>query len=438
MDAAVRALRGLIAERTGIWVPDSRITQVETAAAAARAVAREHDTQALLEHLRRDATASSRAWLALIERITVPESYFNRDAIQMAMLERHLLPELIARNEDRRTLRVWSAGCSTGEEPYSLAMIVAGLLPDRHRWDVLILGTDINPQYLRVAEDGVYGERSFRQVPLAQRERWFETAGHCWRVRAGLREMVRFERGNLVADHWPDPAGSLHDMDLIVCRNVFIYFDAAATADVVTRFGETLVPGGFLVTGHMEVLGVEVEALTPRMLGESLALQRTDGQFADRRVDVRRVEARRSVDKRPSDHRDVENRRRATARRTPMTEGRRIHDPAPAAGEMDALLTAAMHAADIGALAEARQHAQRANALDILAIAPYRTLAVIAELMGDAASARAMLSKVFYLDPKDVDACLTLAALEEKEGHVDRARSLRTHADVLLAGGGAS
>ena len=442
MDAAVRALRALIADRTGIWVPDSRIGTVESAAAFARSAMRIRDLDELFEELRCDPTASSRAWIAIIGRITVPESYFNRDAAQMSMLNEHILPELIERNRSRRTLRLWSAGCAAGEEVYSLAMSVARLLPDLERWNVLILGTDLNSDYLAAAEAGVYRDWSFRQVPDDQRRHWFAPVERGWKVRPALREMVTFRRGNLVADHWPDPAGPLHDMDLILCRNVFIYFDAAAICDVVGRFAKTLVPGGFLVTGHLEVLGVETESLTQRMLGEALTLQRTDDHFDDRRATDRRA-----GDRRQGERRQLDRRRREAVRRAAESAGRRTHEQpvkwavvekpersetAAAPGGMEILLAAAMAAADRGALDEAQDRADAANAMDVMAVGPYRTLATIAELRGDAARARTMLSKVFYLDPRDVDACLTLAALEEKGGNSERAHSLRTHARGLM------
>src|SRR6185369_9731239 len=123
------------------------------------------DANQYLQRLAAQPDAASDPWRDLVCDLTIGESYFFRDQGQMALLRDHLLPELIARNASSRCLRLWSAGCSTGEEPLTLAMLLDELLPQRASWKVTILGTDLNPAAIEKARSGTYGTWSFRGVP---------------------------------------------------------------------------------------------------------------------------------------------------------------------------------------------------------------------------------------------------------------------------------
>ena len=190
---------------------------------------------------------SSSLWGHLVDRLTIAETYFFRDEGQVELLNRELFPQLI-REARGRTLRVWSAGCSTGEELYTLAM----LLDEQGVTDVDLLGTDVNPSVVETAREGRYRERSLRQLPARLLQKYLKPSGQERVVASGLKARVRFQVHNLAQDQgWPRSG-----LDLIVCRNVLIYFARAALPHILERFYRALRPGGLLMAGHGELLTV--------------------------------------------------------------------------------------------------------------------------------------------------------------------------------------
>jgi Methylase of chemotaxis methyl-accepting proteins len=193
-------------------------------------------------------------WDALIEAITVNETYFFREECQLEELARVVLPELADRDE----IRIWSAACSTGEEPYSLAMTIleSGVVPlDKVR----IYATDINRKVLKSAEQGFYPAQSmcFRRTPERMKKLYFDEEPGGFRVKEHIRDRVRFMRWNLLHD----AAGLLPVMDVIFCRNVLIYFDEASIRTVASHLSGRLAEGGYLFLGHAETVSGLVPGL---------------------------------------------------------------------------------------------------------------------------------------------------------------------------------
>jgi chemotaxis protein methyltransferase CheR len=203
----------------------------------------------LLEALK---TGKHARWLSdIVESLTVGETYFLRDAAQISALRDTVLPHIIDRRTDERRLRIWSAGCSTGEEPYTLAILVLEKELSS-AWDVLLVGTDVNRESLRVAGEGRYPARSFRATPDHFRDRYFEPAHKgLSRVIEPIRSMTHFAWMNLGAEQLTPPAAEL---DLIMCRNVTIYFDATATQRLYLALIGALAPGGWLMLGPSDAL----------------------------------------------------------------------------------------------------------------------------------------------------------------------------------------
>ncbi len=187
-----------------------------------------------------------------ISHLTIGETHFFRNQPQFAALAQDILPEIIERRRPQRRLRIWSAACATGEEPYSLAILLDSLLPDDDAWDVSILATDIDQQALERAERAVYGAWSFRQTDDAIRARYFEQQGRFFALDAAIRRRVTFARLNLAEDSYPSPVNHTAEMDLILCRNVMIYFAPATTQAVANRLHAALSNGGWLLVGHTE------------------------------------------------------------------------------------------------------------------------------------------------------------------------------------------
>jgi chemotaxis protein methyltransferase CheR len=181
----------------------------------------------------------------LINAVTVNETHFFRDEGQFNALYTYVLPLLIERQRATRTLRIWSAGCASGEEPYSVAMLLRELLPDVDQWAITILGTDINTEALNRARQATYGEWAFREDRARQwRSRYFRpitTNRH--ELIPAVREMVTFARLNLAEPSYPTFETNTTMLNLILCRNVTIYFSKTAT-QVVERFYHSLVRAG--------------------------------------------------------------------------------------------------------------------------------------------------------------------------------------------------
>lgn len=193
-----------------------------------------------------DGGVGGDAWLdGLIEQLTVGETYFFRHREQLDFVARTVFPALRQRLDAGAPVGLWSAGCSTGEEPYSLAILAAeaGVDPT-----VRIVGTDLSETALAIAEAGCYGRWSFRQCDEAFVSRYFSGEGRRFRLDPAIRGRVRFHRLNLMATPF-DASLGLSAMSLILCRNVLIYFDARAAAEVTRRLLACLAPGGGLVVG---------------------------------------------------------------------------------------------------------------------------------------------------------------------------------------------
>lgn len=189
----------------------------------------------------------------VVDQLTTNETYFYREDFQLRAFIEEILPEIRQRKEaeGKKHLRIWSAGCSSGEEPYTIATLLLGQ-PWIDSWRVEIVGTDISQRVLQIARQGVYGEASFRNTDPLQRDRFFTTTedGKS-RVRDEVKSLVSISHLNLF-----DSAriALLGRMDVIFCRNVIIYFDRPGKKKVIESFFQRLVPGGYLLLGHSESL----------------------------------------------------------------------------------------------------------------------------------------------------------------------------------------
>jgi chemotaxis protein methyltransferase CheR len=205
---------------------------------------------------------------ALLEILTVNETSFFRNKPQLELFQKQILEEVLHRKQDRRdwTLRLWSAGCSTGPEPYTMAMQVADALAYYYLrnplpfempspkplipppWKVEILASDISYSALRTAQAGLFSELQMEPVDYMFRLRYFDKTGDHYQVKKGLRELVHFDFHNLKTEFLPQRN------DFIFCRNVMIYFDEAEQKRLIDKFYRCLNPGGYLFVGHAESL----------------------------------------------------------------------------------------------------------------------------------------------------------------------------------------
>jgi chemotaxis protein methyltransferase CheR len=183
----------------------------------------------------------------LASHLTIGETYFFRDSHIFSVLEKHILPELIQRHQQDKSIRIWCAGCSSGEEPYSLAILLYRLIPNIHDWSIEITGTDINPEALKKAEKAQYKKWSFRTMPPEfLRKYFFKVKDDVYELLPEIRRIVHFQKQNLT-----EPP-TLNHIDLISCFNVLIYFSPEQILKTLRSFIETLSEKGWLCVSAVE------------------------------------------------------------------------------------------------------------------------------------------------------------------------------------------
>lgn len=200
---------------------------------------------------------------SLVDTLTIGETFFFRNEAQFEVLKNFVLPQLFKRELKHvlPKIRIWCAGCSTGEEPYSLAILLKELLPNFERWEISILATDINRNSLKSCATGIYGSRTIQTVSSLYLEQYFTRSGQNYLLSDVIKKMVKFTPHNLARDPYTLPG--MLEVDIIFCRNVTIYFDLATLKKVVAGFSTCLLPDGFLFIGHSETLWGVSEDFTP-------------------------------------------------------------------------------------------------------------------------------------------------------------------------------
>lgn len=187
----------------------------------------------------------------IFDLITINETYFFREDRQLRAFQDEILPEVQGYRKEAKTIRIWSAGCSTGEEAYTIAMLCSQL-PALTGWDVDIFASDISQKVIQTARRGIYGESSFRMTKDNARLLYFDrTPDNKFRIKEDIRRMVTFGKVNLLDEQ---KTGMFSELDIIFCRNVIIYFDVEAKKKVIENFYRKLRREGFLLLGHSESL----------------------------------------------------------------------------------------------------------------------------------------------------------------------------------------
>jgi chemotaxis protein methyltransferase CheR len=244
-------LSRLLKERSGLVLTQDKIYLLESRLLP---VARKHALKSI-EDLAAAVRAAPKGPLAreVVEAMTTNESFFFRDVKPFDQFRGYVLPELLKARAASRTIRIWSAACSSGQEPYSLAMILAEEQAKLAGWQVDILATDLSTEILERAQAASYTQFEVqRGLPIQYLIKYFEQQGERWHLKAPIRGMVRFRCFNLLED-----LASLGGFDVIFCRNVLIYFDQPTKTMVLDRMARLLPPDGFLYLGGAEtVLGI--------------------------------------------------------------------------------------------------------------------------------------------------------------------------------------
>jgi chemotaxis protein methyltransferase CheR len=265
-------LRDLIYEETGIMFDARKLPFVETRVAKRLPAVDCKNPREYYRHLHYHDPKRVE-FQAFIESLTTNETYFFREFSLLESFANEVLPRVT--DEKRRardyTLNVWSAGCSTGDEPYTLAIILRSCLDDFDRWHIGLHATDIDSQVLAVAQSGVYTERAMKDVPPRYLRQYFRQRGSEYFVNDEIKDMVKFSQVNLVDRR---AMRQFRGMDFIFCRNVLIYFDDASRRQVLSSLYDSLLPGGFVFLGHSESVGRISAAFEPVILANNLMYRR--------------------------------------------------------------------------------------------------------------------------------------------------------------------
>lgn len=219
----------------------------------------------------------------IASHLTISETYFWREPHVFEALEERILPDLVrARENGEKRLRIWSVGCASGEEPYSLAMAVRRTIPVLKDWNITILATDINPRNLQKAANGVYRDWSFRNSPLWMKEKYFsQLQSGEFEISPEIRNMVKFAYLNLAEDTYPSPANSTNAMDIVFCRNVLMYFTQDRIRQIGEKLFQSLVREGWLMVSASELSMHLFPDFASVNFPDAIVYQKTDKRIQD-------------------------------------------------------------------------------------------------------------------------------------------------------------
>ncbi|RUL78914.1 CheR family methyltransferase [Dyella choica] len=426
-------LSDMLAARMGLNFPAERRGDLERGIAAAASTFGMPNAESCANWLL--STPPTRGQIeTLASHLTVGETYFFRDECCFKALELNIFPELIhARMKHERRLRIWSAGCCTGEEPYSIAMLLDRLIPDAHAWNVAILATDINPSFLRKASAGVYAQWSFRSTSAMAKSmtRYFRRAAESrYEVKPHIRKYVSFSYLNLADDIYPSMTNNTNAMDVIICRNVMQYFTADQAERVCRKLQDSLIDGGWLIVAPAETWvqprhGLKMVEFPGAIFyqkhaeGGGQASQPSPGKVYPKfeSFSLERLAPARVAAPSPVKHSE----KRATAVSISS-------EPAMPPASCDE----ARGYANQGKLTEAAQCCETAIAANRVDPLPRYLLAIILQEQGRYDQATQSLKHALYLDPAFVLAHFALGNLYTLTGrHRDARRYFRNALDLL-------
>jgi chemotaxis protein methyltransferase CheR len=457
-DALLQSFKQIISERTGLYIREQdnkKLIDTISSRIKSLGLSSENEYYRLL-----NSDNSKPEYEEFIVSLTTGETYFFRDKGQFSLLKNHLLPQLLEKQMKDKTLKIWSAGCSTGEEPYSIAILINELISDKTKWNISIFGTDINGDLIKKAKKGSYHEWSFRGIDPDLFKRYFYKSKDEWRIDERIKGLVTFKTGNLITDIYPDH--DIYDIDLIVCRNVFIYFNEDIVFSIIKKFEDTLKNNGYLLTGHAELPHKEISALKPKIFPESV-VYRKSSEFGVGSEESKLTLPAPSTGWMP----------RPSHQRRGDTYAPSLHEepkftPSPLAGEgrgegdmseakelfkkgeylltikrleyilsanpefFDAHCLIGQTYANLGEYDKAESHLKKAIEIDKFNLEPYYLLAQISREKGKFEEEEEFLKKVIYLNPSHIPAYLEMGIIYEGKGDRERAFKMRNTALNLL------
>ena len=415
-DSLSSSLSELVAARMGLYFPPERRGDLERGIAAAAPDFDFPDGESCARWLL-SAPLTRRMNETLASHLSIGETYFFREKRSLEILGEQVLPQLLQARRHERRLRIWSAGCSTGEEAYTIAMLLDGLVSDIKAWNITILATDFNPKFLRKAAQGVYGEWSFRDAPGWLRGRYFtEMKDGDYKILPRIRKMVTFSYLNFADDVYPSLSNNTGAMDIILCRNVLMYFTAQHAKQVVGNFHRALVDGGWLIVSPAEASNALLSSFTPTEFPGAVLYRKTANAelqpLADKHPILPLPEAAETAPPLPPVALVTANipTVQISQTQTSRTDDRGLP------------LRMARDCANQGRLDEALEWCVQAISADKLNPAHHYLRATILQEQGQHDDAIQSLMRALYLDPDFVLAHFALGNLHQSQGRYRQAR----------------
>ncbi|AFZ34612.1 MCP methyltransferase, CheR-type [Stanieria cyanosphaera PCC 7437] len=414
------------------------------------------------------SNTNSLEWQQIIILLTNNESYFFRDTAQIDLLEKQIFPELIQRKQTTKTLRICSAGCSTGEEPYTLAILLKELIPDLVQWNLQIIALDLDREVLKKAAAGVYSSWSFRGVQPRIKQQYFQVKNNQYHLNSDIKEMVKFKNINLVNDSFVQSDWELNNIDLFICRNVFIYFPEDKITTVLNKIYNSLQPLGYLLTGHTELAAQDLSCFKIEVFEESIIYQRPElnnvSNFSSNSIRITQNQLP-NLDQISSQQENFSRLINSIEQSQKLLSNPLIQiKPLPiktnlsfseieklveqqqytiAIAELQKLINQPSNQidyyyllakiyADTGKHLDAIAVCESALQIDSLAVSIYYLLAQVKEELGNFIEAKELLKKIIYLDQSFIAAYLNLSQLYQREGDLKKTFKMQIAALNLL------
>ncbi len=429
-DPDYAALKSFVLQHTGLAYYSDKDEDLATRLSRRMSALKVPDCSTYLDILNRPANTSEID--ALAGELTIGETYFFRQREHFELIRSKIIPDLIERNQTTRQMRIWSAGCATGAEPYSVAMLLQSEFAEPLRdWNIFILGTDINPDFLAQARAGRYSEWALRDVPLEDRECCFLQAGNRWILNREFRDAVTFRHHNL-ADGSAIPSADGAPFDLILCRNVLIYFSADQTRAVLLRFRKSLATEGWLLVGHAECGADALQQFAVVREPNVIAFRKNPEDLAyDGRSEEPLAQWQPWVDHsfNPPENSSANT---AAIRTTPVAADPSFAPPQPASAS--ARLEEARALADRGEWNAAASICQELLSLDPLNAAAHFTLGLILAHTSSLEEAKTELRSAIYVDRRFALAYYHLGTLLQRSRSFPEARRSFRNVLQLLEG----
>ncbi len=273
----LESIKAIVSKRSGLNLEGKKGQSFQTAVSTAFSASGCNTIEDYIYLLSTPSYQSRIELDKLISLLTIKETYFFRDRHQFDVLRNFILPEIInkKRTGDKK-IKIWSAGCATGEEAYSIAITLFELIPAIDSWDISLIATDIDNDALLTAQAGEFKKWSFRGVSEDMIEKYFTIEDDTYRINDSFKKIITFSALNLKEDKFPSILNNTNNMDIIICRNVTIYFSRDATKEVINKFYNSLNEGGYLLVGHSEHFSEYYKKFVVKAFPHTIVYQRLE------------------------------------------------------------------------------------------------------------------------------------------------------------------